>query len=191
MTPAPFRTGPRVAPTERVRSYARVLVRSGLLDDAAVLAEVRAAAHEDVGGDADRLAVDAVAAAQRELALDQQAWPATTDLDRLDAAFDELSTNGVVVLAAVEDHWAATAELTRRDERGERVAGIAWFTPSDVWHAVEHSMLEVNLWHGDSANVALGDELLAGVLAVLRRHGLAAHFDEGRIEVAVRWQRRR
>ena len=191
MTPAPFRSGPRVAPTERVRSYARVLVRAGLLDDAAVLSEVRAAAHEDVGGDAERLAADAVDAARRELALDQESWSSPTDLDRLGDAFDELSANGIVVLRAVEDHWAATAELTRRDESGERVAGIMWFTPADVWHAVEHAMLEVNLWHGDSANVAAGDALLAGALEILRRHGLAARFDEGRIEVAVRWEQRR
>lgn len=189
--PAPFRTGPKVEPAERVRAYARVVVRAGLLDDAAVLDEVRVAAREDVGRGADGLADDAVDAARRELGIEQESWPALTDLDRLDAAFDELSAHGVVVLPAVEDHWDAAAELTRRDERGERVAGVAWFTPADVWHAVEHAMLEVNLWHGDSANAAPGDDLLDEVLGVLSRHGLAAHFDEGRIEVAVRWQRRR
>ncbi len=52
-------------------------------------------------------------------------------------------------------------------------------------------MLELNLWHGDTANVAPGDDLLGDVVAVLGRHGLAAHFDEGRLEVSMRWQRRR
>ena len=51
-------------------------------------------------------------------------------------------------------------------------------------------MLEVNVWHGSTANVAPGDALLDDVLAVLARHGLAAHFDEGRLEVSARWRRR-
>jgi hypothetical protein len=51
-------------------------------------------------------------------------------------------------------------------------------------------MLEVNVWHGSTANVAPGDSLLDDVVAVLARHGLRAHFDEGRVEVAAHWQRR-
>ena len=51
-------------------------------------------------------------------------------------------------------------------------------------------MLEVNLWHGTTANAAPGDALLTAVVSCFERHGLAAHFDEGRIEVAARWQRR-
>jgi len=51
-------------------------------------------------------------------------------------------------------------------------------------------MLEVNLWHGSTANAAPGDPLLTAVVSCFERHGLAAHFDEGRIEVAARWQRR-
>ena len=71
-------------------------------------------------------------------------------------------------------------------QRGTGPRGIAYFTPTDVWHAVEHQMLEVNVWHGDSANVLDTDQLLADVIATFERHGLAAHFDEGRIEVTVR-----
>ena len=80
--------------------------------------------------------------------------------------------------------------LHQRAAEGSRPRGIAYFTPTDVWHAVEHQMLEVNVWHGDSANVMDTDQLLADVIAVFERHGLPAHFDEGRIEVTVRWQRR-
>lgn len=189
--PVPFRSGPKVSPAARVRDYARVLVRSGLLTDHEVAAEVTSAARADVGAGADSLAVNAVGDARAELADEQESWPTVTDFDLLQDAFDELATRGVVVLQAVADHWAATAELTPRDERTERVVGVAWFTSADVWHAIEHGMLEVNLWHGDSANVAPGDDLLDDVVAVLGRHGLAAHFDEGRLEVAMRWQRRR
>ena len=49
--------------------------------------------------------------------------------------------------------------------------------------------------HGDpdslaTANAAPGDDLLHEVLATFARHGLDAHFDEGRIEVAAHWHRR-
>ena len=42
----------------------------------------------------------------------------------------------------------------------------------------------------DQDNAAPGDALLTAVVSCFERHGLAAHFDEGRIEVAARWQRR-
>ena len=72
----------------------------------------------------------------------------------------------------------------------EVAGGYIWFTAPDVWHAVDDGMLEVNLWHGTSANVAPGDHLLDAVLSCLARHGLRARFDEGRIEVDAHWQRR-
>ena len=49
-------------------------------------------------------------------------------------------------------------------------------------------MLEVNLWHGSTANAAPGDPLLDEALGVPEKHGLTARFDEGRIEVDARWQ---
>ena len=59
-----------------------------------------------------------------------------------------------------------------------------------MWHAIDHGMLELNVWHGDTANVAPGDPLLDIVIDSLRAQGLAAHFDEGRVEVAAFWHRR-
>jgi len=153
--------------------------------------EVTQAAREDIGAGSELLAGEAVGDARAELAREQESWPTITDYDRVQDAFDELASRGVVVLQAVADHWAVTAELTARDERAEQVAGVAWFTPADVWHAIEHGMLELNLWHGDTANVAPGDALLDDVVDVLGRHDLAAHFDEGRLEVSMRWSRRR
>ncbi|MGH3496939.1 MAG: DUF6891 domain-containing protein [Nocardioidaceae bacterium] len=185
-----FRSGPKVGPRQRVDDFARVLVRAGLIDDAGVLAEVADLAATELGGDGSTVAAEAVRAARRDWRADEAGWPAVTDHDRLDEVFDELPSIGVVVLQAVDDHWAATTELTRRDDAGEPPEGIVWFTPADVWHAVDHGMLEVNLWHGDSANAAPGDVLLDDVLATFARHGLRAHFDEGRIEVAAHWQRR-
>ncbi len=177
---------------EQLADYARVLVRAGYLDVAAVEAElVESGAPGHDGAERWNLAHHLVGQAADELAAEQPGWPRVTDFDKVQAAFAELSTRGIAVLEHVEDHWAAAAELERRDEAGERLPGIVWFTPPDVWHAVDHGMLELNLWHGDGANVAPGDGLLADVLAVLSAHGLGAGFDEGRIEVAASWQRRR
>jgi hypothetical protein len=179
---------------DRLRAFARVQVRSGYLSDQRVRDEVAEAAREDLARgpeSAATLAGEAVAAEITALLLDQESWPQTTDVDRLQAAFTELESHGLLVLAAVDDHWDATAALTRLDEAGERVTGVLFFTHTDVWHAVDHGMLELNLWHGDTANVAVGDDLLRLVLQTLDRHGLSATFDEGRIETTMTWQRRR
>lgn len=178
---------------DRLRAFARVQVRSGYLDDATVRAEVVQAAREDLsrGDDADGMATEVIDAEIAALLSDQATWPETTDVDRLEAAFAELESQDVVVLRACDDHWDATATLTRLDEAGESAAGVLFFTHTDVWHAVDHGMLELNLWHGDTANVAVGDDLLRLVLQTLGRHGLAAVFDEGRIETTLTWQSRR
>jgi uncharacterized protein DUF6891 len=180
-----------VDPVERLHDYARVQRRAGFLDDAALLADVTQIATEDVDADAaQRLAREAVAAAEAAYESDRADWPAVTDYDRLQAAFGELALRDVVVLQAVEDHWTAERLLSERRDVGDPVRGVAWFTAPDVWHAVDHGMLELNVWHGSSANVAPGDALLDEVIAVLDQNGLSGHFDEGRIEVSAFWQRR-
>ncbi|HET7326639.1 MAG TPA: hypothetical protein VFJ14_05060 [Nocardioidaceae bacterium] len=180
-----------VDPAERVRDFARVQARAGLLADHAVVVEVSEAAAEDLGADEAAVFAHRVLAEVRAELLEEQAgWPDVTDHDRLEQVFAALEHRDLVVLQGVDDHWAATRELERLDDAGQRTRGIAWFTAPDVWHAIDHGMLEVNLWHGDTANAAPGDELLDEVVAVFADHGLAAHFDEGRIEVAAFWQRR-
>jgi hypothetical protein len=179
---------------ERLRAFARVQVRSGYLADTTVHDEVAEAAREDLSrapGDAEALAVKAVEAEIAALVGEQAGWPETTDVDRLQAAFADLESHNLLVLPACEDHWDATAAITRLDDEGESVAGVLFFTHTDVWHAVDHGMLELNLWHGDTANVAVGDDLLRLVLQTLGSHGLSAVFDEGRIETTLTWQRRR
>jgi len=68
--------------------------------------------------------------------------------------------------------------------------GVVWFTPGDVWHAIDHGMLEVNVWHATGANIAPGDALLGVVVDAFARHGLSARYDEGRVEVDAHWHRR-
>ena len=183
----------QVSPEEHVRDFTRSCVRAGLLTDEQLRAEVAEAVTAELpdrAAEADELARVWVAEARDELARDQEGWPEATDYDRLQTAFAELETFDVVVLQGIEDHWRAKAELERKGDAGVLPAGVAWFTPSDVWHAIDEGMLEVNLWHGTTANAAPGDELLDEVLTVFDKHGIPAHFDEGRIEVTARWQRR-
>ncbi|MGH3412099.1 MAG: DUF6891 domain-containing protein [Marmoricola sp.] len=168
------------------RGWVRDLVRSGLLPPEQEYAEVREVVAED---HPDLLADETARAwiddARRQWREEATGWPERTDYDALQAAFARLDGTGIPVLQGCTDHWAAKARL----EEG-RCRGVAWFTPQDVWHAIDEAMLEVNLWHPTTANAAPGDALLDEVLGVFADRGLPAHFDEGRIEVTARWHRR-
>lgn len=174
---------------EDTRAWVRDVVRSGLLDPPALEAEVAgavAADHPDLP--AGPTARAWIAEERQAWADDATSWPERTDHDRLEAAFARLERIGVVVLQGCADHWVARDLLREREPAVPR--GVAWFTPADVWHAIDEGMLEVNLWHGSTANAAPGDPLLAEALGCFVAEGLAAHFDEGRIEVSAHWQRR-
>jgi hypothetical protein len=173
---------------EATRAWVADLVRSGLLGDDDLLAEAEAAIAADHPELAARETAGAwIDEARRTWIIDAATWPDVTDHDRLLEAFSLLEQRGIVVLEGVADHWVARDELRRRTPPP---AGVAWFTPTDVWHAIDAGMLEVNLWHGSTANAAPGDALLAEAIDAFAGAGLEAHFDEGRIEVTARWQRR-
>ncbi len=186
-----FRAAPQVPARDQLTDLARMHVRAGLLDGTSAVAEVEAAIVADLPSDPDPAGTAGalVDAARAELLAEQLDWRWPTDYQRLQEAFTALGQRGVVVLQAVEDHWVADAALRQRSTSDQPLAGLIWFTAPDVWHAVDHGMLELNVWHADSANVAPGEVLLDVVVAALADHGLAAHFDEGRVEVAAHWQR--
>lgn len=171
---------------EHVRAFVRDNVRAGLLPSDALRDEARQAVVDELPWLPAETAEEWLAAEREAWVVEARGWPETTDHDRLQAAFADLERAGVAVLQGCEDHWAAKALLERRDD----VVGVAWFLPSDVWHAIDEGMLEVNVWHASGANVAPGDALLDDVVAVFERHGIPARFDEGRIEASAHWQRR-
>ena len=175
---------------QHVREFTRSAVRSGLLGEQELYDEVLLAVTSELPdvSDPGLLTGRWIAEFRDELRVEAASWPETTDHDRLQAVFSQLESAGIVVLQGCEDHWAAKAVLDER--RDDPPRGIAWFTPPDVWHAIDEGMLEVNLWHASTANVAPGDALLDEVVAAFGAHGLGAHFDEGRIEVGAHWQRR-
>lgn len=187
----PFFGQPKVSQQQRLADFARVLVRAGTLDEAGIVAEVAEAARDDAGAEQPfDVSKQLVQRAREDLLAEQDTWPDVTDYNRLQTAFAALREQGIAVLESVEDHWQANAALTAADDADERLRGVVWFTAPDIWHAVEHGMLEVNVWHGDSANIAEGDALLDQVVGALAAAGLDAHFDEGRIEVTANWHRR-
>lgn len=176
-----------MAKVTHTRAWVRDLVRSGMVEREALLEEVAGAVRVDHPelNDPDALARQWVAEAESDWRAESARWPiGPTDHDRLTRVFADLEAAGFVVLQGCPDHWAARAAA------GAGVRGIVWFTPSDVWHAIDAGMLEVNLWHPSTANAAPGEDLLDEVLAAFDDAGLVAHFDEGRIEVQAFWQRR-
>jgi hypothetical protein len=178
---------------QHVREFTRAGVRAGLLSLEELHSEVVEAIVAELperAAAADTLADDWIGEAREQLRVDQEGWPEATDYERLQTAFDELEIADIVVLQGCEDHWVAKRLLDDRRAADDAPRGVAWFTPADVWHAVDEGMLELNLWHGTTANAAPGDELLDDVLGVLEKHGLAAHFDEGRIEIDAHWHKR-
>jgi len=170
-----------------LRGLARVLVRSAYADHAGITAALTEAVQEDAPSmDAAALVPLLIGEAVMDLTEEAKGWPATTDPDRLDAVLNELESLGLVVVRYTSDHHAARQAL----EAATDPKGLVFFTDTDVWHAVDFSMLELKLWHPDTANVAPGEPLLEDVLALLNRSNLPAVFDEGRIEVTLHWQRR-
>jgi hypothetical protein len=168
--------------------FARLIVRAGYLNRAYTLAEVGNFVRAELADDteADELTERLVDAAQAELARDQSGWPDRTDNDALWEVFTELAEAGFLVLEYCSDHFDASTEL--RANPG--AIGIVFFTETDVWHAITDNMLELKVWHADTSNVVSADPELAVVLESLRRHGLPALFDEGRIEVTMTWRKR-
>lgn len=168
--------------------FARLVVRAGYLNRAHVQVEVGNFVRVELDDDseADALTSRLVAEAEAELAQEQATWPDQTDNDRLRDTLVELNDRGYLTLEYCQDHFDASAELRARPG----ALGIVFFTETDVWHAITEGMLELKVWHADTSNVVAADPELAVVLESLRRHGLPALFDEGRIEVTLTWRKR-
>lgn len=142
--------------------------------------------------------------AEREAAM--ASWPAVTDCDRLDRAFEELNARGILA----RQHWTCCftcgmGEMEREYERlGGRVPGDAGSAGvAIVGHAFYHEQDTARAAEGGDLFVAFGvfgdrtDErtVMVGrmVCDALTRHGLAVEWDADagrRIAVRVDWKKR-
>jgi hypothetical protein len=124
-------------------------------------------------------------------------WPETTDCDRLDAAFAELESNGIV--ARQDFSCCGTCgvaeifdEMDPGKGRSSPVRGYTFFHMQDTEAAADGSGLYLNygsVKEGEGAAVAIGHE----IVSTLRKHGLTSRWDGAlnkRIDVGIKWQRR-
>ncbi len=134
----------------------------------------------------------------------QVAWPAVTDCDRLDAAFEELTRSGIVGrqnFTCCQNCGFAEigAEIDVEQARGIFPRGFAFYHQQDTEGAAEgdgsHGLhLSFGAMTTDKAlyepaAIAIGRE----VVATLVRHGLVCEWDETlgkRIAVKLNWKRR-
>ena len=129
---------------------------------------------------------------------EQSAWPATTDCDRLDAAFAELDQAGIVA----RQHFSCCGtcgaheihdEIDQAEKAGAPARGFTFFHIQDTEHAVGGESLYLSYGAVDrnqSTTVAIGHE----VVAMLTRHGLTPAWNgkhANRIALPLTWQRRR
>lgn len=141
----------------------------------------------------------------REFQVEQQSWPARTDCDRLDAAFEALNACGIMA----RHHWtccgncgsyAVPDEFDRLDGtwRGVPIIGYAFYHIQDTESAARGEGLWLNYGtcedceseaEADVKSVDIGHR----VCRILREHGFAPEWTGDltkRISVPLNWLRR-
>jgi hypothetical protein len=194
--PAP---GKRAETLEWLRSHIDRDVASGFYDEDEILKNSVAAFEDELDG--EDLRKHAQAHLKRALAAhaaDQKNWPAHTDCDRLDAAFEELEAEGVISrqnfsccgTCGSSEIWD---EIAAVEEGGSAAHGYAFYHMQDTESAAEGDGLYLNYGacaEGEEAAVAIGHEIVSR----LEEHGLSTDWDgrwETRIRVDLDWKRRR
>jgi hypothetical protein len=165
-----------------------------VVDDACALladAGVDAAAVRE----AARTVAEQIVAAHRE---EQSGWTEPTDNDRLDAAFADLESAGILT----RQHFACCDtcgareirdELDQAEKAGRPARGFTFFHRQDTEHAVDGEDLYLSFGSADrehDASVAIGHE----VVEALSRHGLAPAWNGKRVHriaLPIQWRRRR
>ena len=128
---------------------------------------------------------------------DQETWPRVTDCDRLDAAFADLESKGILArqdysccgTCGAAEIWE---ELKEGIEAGKPIRGYTFYHQQDTDLAVDGGGVYLN--YGASENdeediAAIAQE----VITELRRHGLKPEWPgtlDKRIAVPLVWQRR-
>lgn len=184
-------------PEDTIRTYLELQIAGGFRDPDEI-AEAALEYDEEIEPDVarpiiERLLPQLIAARLGE----QKHWPTTTDCDRLDAAFAELTASGIVCrqdFTCCQNCGVAEIGAEIEDEAASGVAprGYAFYHQQDTEGAVEgHGVhLSFGALNDEAGNaLAIGTE----IAAVLTRHGLVCIWDgttARRIQVDLNWQRR-
>jgi hypothetical protein len=147
---------------------------------------------------AARAIADQASAAHRD---EQAGWEATTDCDRLDAAFAELDRGGIYA----RQHFSCcgtcgaseiAGELHTAAESGYPARGFTFFHVQDTEHAVAGELLYLSYgsYVADGRDPVASVEVGHEVVATLTRHGFAPVWNgkySHRIALPLVWRRRR
>ncbi|MGA9364911.1 MAG: hypothetical protein WBW16_11165 [Bacteroidota bacterium] len=133
-----------------------------------------------------------------EHAKQQKAWPAITDCDRLDAAFEELERNGIVCRQDFADCLSCGYnqiwdEIKKVEEGGRQVRGFTFYHMQDTAHAIQDG--DIYLGYGSKIDDDATDlDIASEVASTIRRHGLKVVWNNSirqRIGVILDWKKRR
>ncbi len=128
----------------------------------------------------------------------QTLWPETTDCDRLDAAFAELESTGIICRQDFADctscgYAEIEDEIKKVKRAGKQVRGFTFFHQQDTEGAVRNG--GIHLGYGSLVDDEKADLAIAAEIAdTIRRHGLRIDWDntiKHRIGVGLDWKRRR
>lgn len=181
-----------------IEQYAANFVRAGFM----TREEIIAALLDWFDGTMDEgrlrpLAVQATDNAIKDQRCAEREWPALTDCDRLDLAFDKLEDSGIVArqnftCCRTCGHAEIGEEIEAAIARGAAVRGYAFYHRQDTERAAEGGGLHLAygaLTPGEDALLAIARE----IVAALKSCGLNAEWNgvaRQTIGVSLDWRRR-
>lgn len=185
---------------EDMRNIIRRDVAGGFRDvDGIAEGAVEAVTENDIDADAlEPIAERVLAETLAEHYRAQAGWPDRTDCDRLDEAFAELESRGIVcrqdfTCCSTCGQAEIGAEMGDAEDEGVVVKGYVFYHSQDTDAAVEGRGVYLKygaVAAGDAAGEAIGRE----TVEVLTAHGLRTEWS-GRLSECVRvfldWKRRR
>jgi hypothetical protein len=172
----------------------KMATRSGLYSRD-TLVEMFVEAEDDLDEDEVAQAIDEES--ERWFAR-SESWPAVTDVDKLEDAFDEMNEHDIIALMAAgytqSDGYEDVCEIYAEVEERESVRGYCFYHFQDLVRAVEHGTLYLAFGPMDAEREAeLGPLVGKEVVQILHKYGLKTEWDgtfDQRILVRLDWKRR-
>jgi hypothetical protein len=189
-------TEPQDDPMDELREHVRTDLRMGFVPVEDIAESVMDLVETDDADEMLAVVEELVRSESEAFRREQAGWPAVTDCDRLDLAFQELERRGIVA----RHHFSCCMNCGSREIWGEvddaadagmQARGYAFYHEQDTARAADGGGLF--LAYGafeDDAKAAVGHE----VAAVLHAQGLTTEWDgspDRRIQVTLDWKRRR